>query len=159
MKEGLLPISRTRVSSLRYCLCRWRLTDAEKTKTVFLFCLVFIACSLFISMYLCPDQVCGHRSRSSFNSQYQRLTLKHVVRDGAGRSLASLSSNPFEASRNKLSFEQLLTDESFTFDIRKNDVIVFLHIQKTGKTPFSLTLTSLLQLFLCLQEELLLVVI
>ena len=115
------------VSPVKYYFCRWTL-DAEKTKTVFLICLVFIACSLFMSTYLCPDQVCGHRSRSSFNSQFQRLSMKHVIRDSSGRPLSSLSSKP-----NKLSFEQLLMDESFTFDIKKNDVIVFLHIQKTGK--------------------------
>lgn len=110
--------------------CRW---DAERVKAVFLICLVFIALSLCMSMYLCPDQVCGARSRSSMDHRYMRLGLRHVIRDNAGKSLASLSSNPFESSRNKLSFDQLLMNESFSFNIKKNDVIVFLHIQKTGK--------------------------
>lgn len=34
---------------------------------------------------------------------------------------------------NKMSFDQLSNNLDLTFDIKKSDVIVFLHIQKTGK--------------------------
>jgi mRNA-degrading endonuclease HigB of HigAB toxin-antitoxin module len=32
-----------------------------------------------------------------------------------------------------LSFDDMLSDDAFVFDIKGNDVIVFLHIQKTGQ--------------------------
>ncbi|KAG8195101.1 hypothetical protein JTE90_013579 [Oedothorax gibbosus] len=37
---------------------------------------------------------------------------------------------------NKLSFEDMLKEPDFEFDIKGSDVIVFLHIQKTGGTAF-----------------------
>ena len=34
---------------------------------------------------------------------------------------------------NKLSFDQIASDPTFTFNIKDRDIIVFLHIQKTGE--------------------------
>ena len=105
----------------------------RRIRSVFGLCFVLIAVSLFLSAYLCPDHVCG-RSSGWESGRYPRLSLKHVIHDSLGKSLNSMSSNPFEG-RTRLSFSDLLNRRSFTFDIKQNDVIVFLHIQKTGMFP------------------------
>lgn len=103
----------------------------RRIRSVFGLCFALFAVSLFLSAYLCPDHVCGHSSGWD-TGRYPRLSLKHVIHDSVGRSLNSMSSIPFEG-HGKLSFSDLLNRRSFTFDIKRDDVIVFLHIQKTGQ--------------------------
>lgn len=102
----------------------------RRIRSIFGLCFVLFAVSLCLSAYLCPDHVCGHSS--GWDTAYPRLSLKHVIHDSVASPMP-MSSNPYE-SRNSLSFSDLLNQRSFTFDIKQNDVIVFLHIQKTGES-------------------------
>lgn len=104
-----------------------------------LLCLVFLLLVSLLAMgYLCPDSVCALSSGSLSQSRYQtwsKLAAKHAARDNMGKELSfvnGMAANPF-ASRSKLSFDEMQRDESFVFDIKGDDVMVFLHIQKTGK--------------------------
>ncbi|GFY42036.1 heparan-sulfate 6-O-sulfotransferase 1-B [Trichonephila inaurata madagascariensis] len=108
------------------------------------FCvLVTILCLILLS-WLCPDKVCAlsnwHYSQFKYPS-WSKLSLKHVVADNLGRPLTFLS-HPLIRERlktvdvhDKLSFDELIRSD-FHFDIKGSDVIVFLHIQKTGGTSF-----------------------
>ncbi|KAG0426418.1 hypothetical protein HPB47_026485 [Ixodes persulcatus] len=76
--------------------------------------------------YLCPQSVCsagklGLAGRGS--------------RDSMGGPLSFLSQPLRSDRRNKLSFDDMLGDD-FEFDMKGSDVMVFLHIQKTGGTVF-----------------------
>jgi len=91
--------------------------------------MILVFMSLLIVGYLCPEHVCALNSWSSPDSRYHRRSLNHVIKDNLGMSL-SQSSHPL--NHLKLSFDDMLLDDAFVFDIKGNDVIVFLHIQKTG---------------------------
>lgn len=91
------------------------LVDTERTRSIFLLCVALLCMSLLLTSYLCPDQVCGRSSRSLSYAHSSPLTLQDT-----------------RAPARKLSFDQITSDNSFTFNIKDRDVIVFLHIQKTG---------------------------
>lgn len=76
--------------------------------------------------YLCPQSVCsaGKMSPAGRGS-----------RESMGGPLSFLSQPLRPDRRNKLSFDDMLGDD-FEFDMKGSDVMVFLHIQKTGGTVF-----------------------
>ncbi|RWS14535.1 heparan-sulfate 6-O-sulfotransferase 2-like protein [Dinothrombium tinctorium] len=104
-------------------------------------CLTIILLSTLFVFYLCPENGCAisaltvsqysrYRTLSKFAS-FKRLSTN------SNQNQANLTPNPTLAERSKkLSFEDVLSDNSSVFDIKANDVIVFLHIQKTGGTSF-----------------------
>lgn len=96
------------------------IVDSERTKSVFLLCLALLCMSLFLTSYLCPDQVCGRSARSLRLVHSNPWTSKEIT-------------NSITQGANKLSFDQIFSDPTFTFSIKDKDVIVFLHIQKTGE--------------------------
>ena len=103
------------------------------------FALIILLISILIISYIYPDQSLYFESKynlwlrynlnqeltdrliqsESFNSNYHILNVNHELKS---------SSSP----TNKLSFDEIFNDREFNFHIRGNDVIVFLHIQKTG---------------------------
>lgn len=91
---------------------------------------------LFLSTS-CLDSNCGSSNMSN-HVPSKMISLSHVLRDNSGTAMGSMSSNPYSGGNSisgngdKLSFDQLSTDSNAFFDIKKFDVIVFLHIQKTG---------------------------
>lgn len=98
------------------------LIDSERTKSIFLICLALLSTSLFLTSYLCPDQLCRRRSIRSVklihSSSYTSKEIPKIQLNQRAK---------------KLSFDQIITDSTFKFNIKNKDVIVFLHIQKTGK--------------------------
>ncbi|GIY73002.1 heparan-sulfate 6-O-sulfotransferase 3-B [Caerostris darwini] len=48
----------------------------------------------------------------------------------------SIAKSDLYRMKNKLSFEDMVKEPDFEFDIKDSDVVVFLHIQKTGGTSF-----------------------
>ncbi|XP_055937623.1 heparan-sulfate 6-O-sulfotransferase 3-B-like [Argiope bruennichi] len=106
-------------------------------------CLSLTAFGIITLSYLCSDQICAFNSwtySQSHSSQWNKFSLKHVV-DNMGKPLSFLS-HPLIAksdlyrTKSKLSFEDMVKEPDFEFDIKGSDVVVFLHIQKTGGTSF-----------------------
>lgn len=94
----------------------------SKLRSVIIMC-IFLAVSGIIGFgYFCPDQVCALSTRETVLS-YQS--------DGLGKPLPSGWVN----AKAGLSYEEVVHDD-FSFDIDSHDVMVFLHIQKTGGTSF-----------------------
>ena len=93
------------------------------------------AFSLFMIFYLCGDGFCGE---------------SHVVRNTIVPELLSPISDSLSEYRNgRLSYNNFSQDtisESRHVNINKEDVIVFLHIQKTGGTTFGRHLVKDLKL-------------
>lgn len=108
------------------------------------FCVCVTVLGLILLGWLCPDRVCALSGWNYSQFRYpswSKLSLKHVVADHLGRPLTFLS-HPLIKERlkvidvhDKLSFDDLVNSD-FHFDIKGSDVIVFLHIQKTGGTAF-----------------------
>ncbi|XP_015782998.1 heparan-sulfate 6-O-sulfotransferase 2 [Tetranychus urticae] len=121
-------------------------------------CFLLFIISLLIIGYLCPDNVCSLTNWSFSESRYKlwtRYSLRHIP-NHIGKSLMYMESkgNEFESIEsirsmrtthrivnpskklNTMSFDQIVKDPNFMFDIKGDDVMVFLHMQKTGGTSF-----------------------
>nr|XP_027226491.1 heparan-sulfate 6-O-sulfotransferase 2-like [Penaeus vannamei] len=140
---------------------RWRRTsfrgrDAAKKEAWMrksirrcLYLLVFVtllggAGIIYFGFY-CPEAVCALTStapRSRYKVGYLKdgINQFHLATDEIGRPLSDAL-----RSATGLSFEEV-TAHDFQFNIRGHDVIVFLHIQKTGGTTFGRHLVSDLDL-------------
>lgn len=82
----------------------------------------FTFCLLHFFKFYKHFQVCALSSKELAIAQ---LTLN----DGLGKPLTGSN------SKSGLSYEDMVNDE-FAFDMDSHDVIVFLHMQKTGRTIF-----------------------
>uniref|UniRef100_A0A182Y5A1 Heparan-sulfate 6-O-sulfotransferase n=1 Tax=Anopheles stephensi TaxID=30069 RepID=A0A182Y5A1_ANOST len=110
---------------------RWRLR-----RPIILICLALTIAGIIGFGYYCPDQVCALSRRdvtssaglgmpsggSDLTAGYEHDNLGKPVQQ-------NLLANP------GLSYEEVLNDD-FQFDMNAHDVMVFLHIQKTGGTSF-----------------------
>ncbi|XP_023243309.1 heparan-sulfate 6-O-sulfotransferase 2-like [Centruroides sculpturatus] len=100
-------------------------------------CVVVTVLGILVLGYLCSEQVCAFNRWSYSQSRYHtwnKLSLKHIS-DNMGKPISFLSNPLHSLPRNKLSYDDMVK-EDFEFDIKGSDVIVFLHIQKTGGTAF-----------------------
>lgn len=111
-------------------------------KYVLIFCILTTIFGIILLGYLCSEERCVFNNwtySQTQSSRWNKLSLKNVV-DNMGKPLSFLShplvGNSDMYRMNKLSFEDMLNEPDFEFDIRGSDVIVFLHIQKTGGTAF-----------------------
>uniref|UniRef100_A0A1S4LUR8 Heparan-sulfate 6-O-sulfotransferase n=2 Tax=Ixodes scapularis TaxID=6945 RepID=A0A1S4LUR8_IXOSC len=95
-------------------------------KAVLLALALLTLISLLAIGYLCPQSVC---------SAGKLGLVGRGSRDSMGGPLSFLSQPLRSDRRNKLSFDDMLGDD-FEFDMKGSDVMVFLHIQKTGGTVF-----------------------
>ncbi|XP_050069864.1 heparan-sulfate 6-O-sulfotransferase 1 [Anopheles maculipalpis] len=112
---------------------RWRLR-----RPIILICLVLTIAGIIGFGYYCPDQVCALSRREVTSSvglgmpgggSGLELTAGYE-HDNLGKPVQqNLLANP------GLSYEEVLNDD-FQFDMNAHDVMVFLHIQKTGGTSF-----------------------
>ena len=100
----------------------------KKSFAIIVLLLVFM--SFLLISYLCPDGICAINSWSTPEPYFRRRLINSVIKDNLGQSLSE-SSHPL--SHYKLSFDDMINTKEFVFDIKGNDVIVFLHIQKTGQ--------------------------
>lgn len=95
-----------------------------RLRRIAFFCLFLGIFGIFAFGYFCPDQVCALSSRD----RYSEVSLSGF-QDNIGRPL------PDTLIKSGLSYDDVLHDD-FQFNIDGHDVMVFLHIQKTGGTSF-----------------------
>ena len=105
-----------------------KLLGGKRCRTLILFTLVIFICGVIYFGYFCPDQVCALSSGSP-TPQYK---------------------TPLEAYlKGELPHQDFAEDHlerDYNFDIEGEDVIVFLHVQKTGGTTFGRHLVKNIQL-------------
>lgn len=118
-----------------------------------LFCFLLFLISFIIISYLCPDYDCslshwsyipsryGHRGKPSYPS-ISRFEISPS--DYVPSVLSPSGAKKSFAINNFMSFDQIMADSDFVFNIKGNHVIVFLHIQKTGKSYIHLKLAILM---------------
>lgn len=89
-------------------------------------------------------QVCALTKRELVIAPETAITAQQQIQHNFGKSMQqnSLNANP------GLSYEEVL-NEDFQFDMDAHDVMVFLHIQKTGGTSFGKHLVRDLDLKVC----------
>ncbi|XP_066256490.1 heparan-sulfate 6-O-sulfotransferase 2 [Euwallacea similis] len=92
---------------------------SSRLKRICIFCLALCLFGIFGFGYFCPEKVCALSSRD----------VVPPVDDNMGKPLL-LGSNKIG-----LSYDDMLNDD-FAFDMDSHDVMVFLHMQKTGGTSF-----------------------
>nr|XP_018909230.1 PREDICTED: heparan-sulfate 6-O-sulfotransferase 1-B [Bemisia tabaci] len=102
-------------------------------KLVFI-CALFVVISMVYFGFFFSDKVCAlsnFKSPSCSEVSLRTPTPEHVVK------LLSLLSDPFNSKLPNpgLSYDEII-HENFQFDMNAHDVMVFLHIQKTGGTSF-----------------------
>lgn len=109
-----------------------------RIRTIVFACVALTLFGIVYLGYFCPEQVCALSSHSShLDAQtYLGRTGQYPIQDNLGRPLSFLtkpshSTNPGAG----LSYDDVF-NESFAFDMNGHDVMVFLHIQKTGGTSF-----------------------
>lgn len=100
----------------------------RKIRTIVFICLVFLAISGIIGFgYFCNDKVCALSKKDLFQAEIPNNKLSHNEKN----QLSLINSPP------GLSYDEVQNDDFQNgFDIDKYDVMVFLHIQKTGGTSF-----------------------
>lgn len=105
----------------------------SKLRGVIFMCILLAVSGIVYFGYFCPEHVCALTSRDTSWSDW---TFRVPVQDNWGKPL-SLHSSPFTSkiSNPGLSYDDVL-NENFQFDMNAHDVMVFLHIQKTGGTSF-----------------------
>lgn len=131
----------------------------SKLRSFVLICILLAVSGIVYFGYFCSDQVCALTPQKTTWSDW---TLKFPIQDNLGKPLALrsnlvnskssnlkfpiqdnlgkplvLHSNPVnsKSSNPGLSYDDVL-NENFQFDMNAHDVMVFLHIQKTGGTSF-----------------------
>uniref|UniRef100_A0A224XP14 Heparan-sulfate 6-O-sulfotransferase n=1 Tax=Panstrongylus lignarius TaxID=156445 RepID=A0A224XP14_9HEMI len=105
----------------------------NKFRNFIMFCMFLALTGIIYFSYFCSDQVCALTPRKP---SWAEWNSKIPVQDNLGKPL-SLHSNPYnsKSSNPGLSYDDVL-NENFQFDMNAHDVMVFLHIQKTGGTSF-----------------------
>ncbi|XP_047363376.1 heparan-sulfate 6-O-sulfotransferase 2 isoform X2 [Vespa velutina] len=122
-------------------------TRRSRLRSVVGICLFLALTGIVYLGYFCPDHVCALTNRQD---------IKDSARISEGLSLgapaAALSSVSIEIDKNglfsvhpafklqsiqgSLGYDDVFANDTFQFDINAHDVMVFLHIQKTGGTLF-----------------------
>ncbi|XP_011498706.1 PREDICTED: heparan-sulfate 6-O-sulfotransferase 2 isoform X2 [Ceratosolen solmsi marchali] len=88
-------------------------------------CLLLALAGMLYLGYFCPDHVCALSTRDSKESTRFSESL--------------LSIHPafkLQSIQGSLGYDDIFLNDTFQFDINAHDVMVFLHIQKTGGTLF-----------------------
>lgn len=105
----------------------------SRLRSFILICLVLAVSGIVYVGYFCPDHVCALTSREP---SWADLTMKFPVQEKMRKALV-FRANPENVKTFNvgLSYDDVL-NENFQFDMNAHDVMVFLHIQKTGGTSF-----------------------
>ncbi|XP_034116838.1 heparan-sulfate 6-O-sulfotransferase 1 isoform X1 [Drosophila albomicans] len=137
-----------------------KMEPRSKIRTIIVFCLFLAIAGIIGFGYFCQDQVCAlskravilqssdmlaynelqpvamHQASSNSNSNNNNNNNNNNYNVGGSTAITSKSSAPQNIIANAgLSYEDVLNDD-FQFDMDGHDVMVFLHIQKTGGTSF-----------------------
>ncbi|EFN83037.1 heparan-sulfate 6-O-sulfotransferase 1-B [Harpegnathos saltator] len=108
-------------------------------------CLLLALSGIIYLGYFCPDHVCALTNREIKESV--RLSEGLLSPVGSGLSSVSIevdrnglmSVHPafkLQSVQGSLGYDDVFANDTFQFDINAHDVMVFLHIQKTGGTLF-----------------------
>lgn len=100
-----------------------KMQPRRRLKYIVLICGTLAIAGIIGFGYFCPDQVCALTKRGSMTD----LTSTSAFQNGLEK--LRKSTNP------SVSYEDMQKEE-FKFDVDAHDVMVFLHIQKTGGTSF-----------------------
>lgn len=120
-----------------------KMEPRRRLRPIVIVCLFLTIAGIVGFGYFCPDQVCALSRRDVSSpmglggggggppaSSGQELAAGGYEHDNLGKPVQqNLLANP------GLSYEEVLNDD-FQFDMNAHDVMVFLHIQKTGGTSF-----------------------
>ncbi|XP_017773835.1 PREDICTED: heparan-sulfate 6-O-sulfotransferase 2 isoform X1 [Nicrophorus vespilloides] len=98
----------------------------SRLKSILIICGAMALFGIFGFGYFCPDKVCALSNRDAVRFDSSQVT---AVNDGMGKPLSATN------SKTGLSYDDMLNDD-FAFDMDSHDVMVFLHMQKTGGTSF-----------------------
>ncbi|KAH8311197.1 hypothetical protein KR044_004790 [Drosophila immigrans] len=129
-----------------------KMEPRSKIRTIIVFCLFLAIAGIIGFGYFCQDQVCALSKRAVILQSSDMLAYNELqpvalhqasssssnnnYNVGGSTAIASKSSAPQNIIANAgLSYEDVLNDD-FQFDMDGHDVMVFLHIQKTGGTSF-----------------------
>ncbi|XP_055682811.1 heparan-sulfate 6-O-sulfotransferase 2 [Lutzomyia longipalpis] len=105
-----------------------KMEPRSRQRSIVVVCVFLAIAGMIIFGYFCNDQVCALTKREAMmSSEVSALTSDST--NSVGKSSSQLT-NP------GLSYEEVLNDDDFQFDMNAHDVMVFLHIQKTGGTSF-----------------------
>lgn len=96
-------------------------------------CTIFTVVGIVYFGYFCSDMACG---LTPSNSKFSKFVYDSddAVNNDVNNDLVLLPAN-INFKNYGLSFDDILNDK-FRFDMNAHDVMVFLHIQKTGGTSF-----------------------
>lgn len=102
--------------------------NSLNNKSFVVIVLILVFMSFVLISYLCPAGVCAINLWST-DPYYRRRYINSLNKERLDQSLSESSySNHF-----RVSFDDIIDSKESVFDIKGNDVIVFLHIQKTGQ--------------------------
>ncbi|XP_037040685.1 heparan-sulfate 6-O-sulfotransferase 2 [Bradysia coprophila] len=104
-----------------------KMEPRPKIRTIIVFCVILAISGIIGFGYFCPDQVCALTKRELANSEVSAALLQSHHAEKSVHNAVN--------SNVGLSYEDVL-NEDFQFDMDAHDVMVFLHIQKTGGTSF-----------------------
>lgn len=115
-------------------------------------CLFLALTGIVYLGYFCPDHVCALTNREIKESIRVSESLSAPVGSAALSSVSIefdknglLSVHPafkLQSIQRSLGYDDVFANDTFQFDINAHDVMVFLHIQKTGKFTRKLHLLS-----------------
>ncbi|GAB1869765.1 Heparan-sulfate 6-O-sulfotransferase [Camponotus japonicus] len=119
-------------------------------------CLFLALTGIVYLGYFCPDHVCALTNREIKESVRVSESLSAPVGSAALSSVSIevdrngiLSAHPafkLQSIQGSLGYDDVFANDTFQFDINAHDVMVFLHIQKTGGTLFGKHLVRDLEL-------------
>ncbi|XP_012256097.2 heparan-sulfate 6-O-sulfotransferase 2 [Athalia rosae] len=95
-------------------------------------CVILALTGIVYLGYFCPDHVCALTNRDLKEST---RVSEGFTSGGIERSLQGHPSFKLQSIQGSLGYEDVIND-TFQFDMNAHDVMVFLHIQKTGGTSF-----------------------
>ncbi|KAJ6635297.1 Heparan-sulfate 6-O-sulfotransferase 3-B, partial [Pseudolycoriella hygida] len=108
-----------------------KMEPRPKIRTIIVICIFLAVAGIIGFGYFCPDQVCALTKREATNADISAALLQSHHQSEKNEK----SSHSIVNSNVGLSYEEVL-NEDFQFDMDAHDVMVFLHIQKTGGTSF-----------------------
>ncbi|XP_031624711.1 heparan-sulfate 6-O-sulfotransferase 2 [Contarinia nasturtii] len=103
-----------------------KMQPRRRLRSIVFVCLTLAVAGIIGFGYFCPDQVCALTKRGTITSD---VGFTSALQNTLGKLREQMGAIP------GLSYDDVLKDD-FQFDMDAHDVMVFLHIQKTGGTSF-----------------------
>lgn len=101
-----------------------KMQPRRRLRYIIIICVALAIAGIIGFGYFCPEQVCALTKRGAADTN-----SANVIENSFDKSLEIVSLSP------GISYDEM-QKENFQFDVDAHDVMVFLHIQKTGGTSF-----------------------